>query len=91
MQLKKYIRNGLVLSSVVAATAIFSGSVMAAEFIIPLNIDMPNVAALAVGMYPDYEGSDDSAFGALPALNMQFDQRYIRIMGPIGANKPYKQ
>ena len=64
-------------------SAIFSGSVMAAEFIIPLDIDVPNVAALAVGMYPDYEGSDDNAFGAMPALNMQFDERYIRIMGPL--------
>jgi outer membrane protein len=82
MQLKRCVRNRLISLTAIAGSAIFSGSVMATDFIVPIDIDMPNVVALAVGVYPDYEGSDDDSFGALPAISLQFDERYIRLLGP---------
>jgi len=82
MQLKRCVRKNLILLTVITGSLIFSGSVMAMDFVIPFDFDMPNVVAVAVGAYPDYEGSDDYAFGALPAINLQYDERYIRLMGP---------
>jgi len=47
-----------------------------------MMFDMPNVVGLAVGMAPDYEGSDDTKGAIAPAFNYQFDNRYIRLAGP---------
>jgi len=82
MQLKTCIRNSLISLTIIASSVIFSSSVMAMDFVVPFDFDVPNAASLAVGAYPDYEGSDDYAFGGLPALNLQFDERYFRLMGP---------
>ena len=82
MQLKRCIRYGLLSLTVIAVSAIFSGPAKAMDFVVPFDFDVPNAASLAVGAYPDYEGSVDYAFGALPALNLQFDERYFRLIGP---------
>jgi outer membrane protein len=58
------------------------GSVFAAaDFVVPLEFEVPDVVGLSVGVVPDYEGSDDYMFGALPALNLQFENRHIRLLG----------
>jgi len=82
MELKRGVRNGLISLAVISGSAIFSSSVMAMDFVVPFDLEIPNVVSVAVGAYPDYEGSDDYAFGGLPALNLQFDERYFRLMGP---------
>lgn len=81
METKKHFRKFLISLSIIIISLIFSGSVTAADFIVPISFDVPNVIALAAGVYPDYEGSDDDEFGALPALNLQWGHRYFRLLG----------
>ena len=62
--------------------ALLSGPACAMQDIvttIPLHV--PHVVSVAVGTAPDYEGSDDYTFAALPAANFQFDNRYVRLLG----------
>jgi len=53
----------------------------AQHLVIPIPGEVPNVVGVAVGVAPDYEGSDDYTFGVLPAINLQFENRYIRLLG----------
>ena len=49
------------------------------EFI-PVPLEIPHAVGVGVGIYPDYEGSDDYNFGAAPLFNYQFGERYIRLI-----------
>ena len=49
------------------------------EFI-PLSLEIPHAVGVGVGLYPDYEGSDDYSFGVAPLFNYQFGERYIRLL-----------
>jgi len=65
------------------AVLVFSPSAYASQDMLgAMMFDMPNVAGVAVGMAPDYEGSDDTKGIVGPAFNYQFDNRYIRLAGP---------
>ena len=48
---------------------------------VPISLEVPNIVGVVVGVAPDYEGSDDYTFGVLPAVNLQFENRYIRLLG----------
>jgi hypothetical protein len=57
------------------------------DIVVPLPLELPNVIGVALGAATDYEGSDDYMFGMLPAFNLQFDNRYIRLIGTsLGVN-----
>lgn len=47
----------------------------------PIPQGVPNVVGLAVGMVPEYEGSDDYEFAAVPIAQYTWDNRYIALSG----------
>ncbi len=51
------------------------------SFIVAVPHDRPNLAGLALGIAPDYEGSDDQTFGVLPAGQLTFGKRNVRLIG----------
>lgn len=52
------------------------------DLIFPVPIDsFPNIAMVGVGTAPDYLGSDDYLFGAVPALNWDVDFAIVKVMG----------
>ena len=51
-------------------------------FAIPVDPGTPNFAGFAFGAYPDYLGSDDQSFGAMPFLRLQLGgERFLRVLG----------
>lgn len=52
-----------------------------AQFV-PLDFEVPNVAAAGGGFVPDYEGSNDYIFGVAPAFRYTFEkqERYIQLL-----------
>ena len=72
------------LSPLVALlSAIWLGPEARAQQNIPIAIpaDLPNVVGVGVGAAPDYEGSDDLTYGVLPAFQMTFGNRNVRLIG----------
>jgi outer membrane protein len=53
-----------------------------AQFV-PLDFEVPQIAALGAGALPDYEGSNDYTFGVAPVLRYTFEkqERYIQLVG----------
>jgi MipA family protein len=51
--------------------------------LVPVDLEVPHVAGVAVGFLPDYEGSDDYTFGIAPAFRYTFQrqERYIQLLG----------
>ena len=43
--------------------------------------DLPNLAGVGTGIAPDYEGSDEFTFGVLPAGQLTFGKRNLRLIG----------
>ena len=71
----------LYIVAILATLLVLNGPVAAQDFVVPIAVEVPNLVGVAVGVVPDYEGSDDDTFGALPAVNLQFENRYIRLLG----------
>jgi len=70
------------LVAILTSAVFLKGAVFAAaDFVVPLELEVPDVVGVSAGVVPDYEGSDDYMFGALPALNLQFENRHIRLLG----------
>jgi outer membrane protein len=53
----------------------------AQQGIIAVPPDLPNLIGVGFGIAPDYEGSDDFIFGVLPAGQLTFGKRNIRLIG----------
>ena len=51
------------------------------SFIVAVPPDLPNLVGVGFGIAPDYEGSDDQTFGVLPAGQLTFGKRNIRLIG----------
>jgi outer membrane protein len=82
MSLRNIFRLAAILTIVSVLNGPASAPVNAMEqFVSPIPGHIPNIASVAVGVVPDYEGSDDYTFGVLPALNLTFDNRYFRLLG----------
>ena len=50
--------------------------------LVPVELEVPHIAGVAVGFLPDYEGSDDYSFGIAPAFRYTFQkqERYIQLL-----------
>ena len=51
------------------------------SFIVAVPPDLPNLVGVGFGIAPDYEGSDDQTFGVLPAGQLTFGKRNVRLIG----------
>ncbi len=51
------------------------------SFIVAVPPDLPNLVSVGIGTAPDYEGSDDLTFGVLPAGQLTFGKRNLRLIG----------
>ena len=51
------------------------------SFIVAVPPDLPNLVSVGLGVAPDYEGSDDLTFGVLPAGQLTFGNRSVRLIG----------
>ncbi len=51
------------------------------SFIVAVPPDLPNLVGVGFGTAPDYEGSDDQTFGVLPAGQLTFGKRNVRLVG----------
>jgi outer membrane protein len=60
----------------------FAAEGFAADFMIPIEVpDAINMAGVAVGSYPDYIGSDDTAVGVAPYLRWDLgSNRYVQLL-----------
>ena len=49
---------------------------------VPLELDVPQVAGAALGFLPDYEGSDDYKLGIAPFVRYTFEkqERYVQLL-----------
>lgn len=58
------------------------GHARASDLIIPLELPQPNFFGVGAGGYPDYLGSDDTAFGAVPFGRASLGgERFINLLG----------
>jgi hypothetical protein len=63
-------------------------SARASDLIIPIEIAKPNFFGVGVGAYPDYLGSDDTAFGLLPMGRISIGgERYFSDPGIDSSNQ----
>jgi len=75
-------RRVMPLGAALMLVVLLGGPVHAmGDFVTPMPLHVPHIIGAAVGVAPDYEGSNDYNFGALPTLNYQFGNRYIRLLG----------
>ncbi len=51
------------------------------SFIVAVPPDLPNLVGVGFGTAPDYEGSDDQTYGVLPAGQLTFGKRNVRLIG----------
>ena len=74
---------GAVSAMVVLLSGVWLGPDARAQQSIPIAIpaDRPNIVGVGFGAAPDYEGSDDFTYGVLPAAQMTFGNRNIRLIG----------
>ena len=49
--------------------------------IVAVSPDIPDLIGIGFGIAPDYEGSDDVTFGVLPAGQLTYGRRNIRLIG----------
>ncbi len=61
--------------------ALGSLTVPARAQVVPLELDVPQIAALGIGVLPDYEGSDDYTMGVAPFFRYTFkgSERYLQL------------
>lgn len=66
----------------VLVAVVVSFSTPAPAQLIPLDVDMPQVAGLGVGVLPDYEGSNDYTMGVAPFARYTFkgNERYVQLL-----------
>ena len=67
----------VILSTVSVNSAFAQGAGL-----VPLELEVPTVAGVAVGFLPDYEGSDDYTIGIAPFFRYTFQkqERYIQLL-----------
>ena len=61
-----------VTAVVVATLTLGSGRASAQDAVVPLAMPEGNLAAVGVGAYPDYLGSNDYSIGAVPLVRYQY-------------------
>lgn len=64
------------------STASVNSAFAQSSGLVPVDLEVPHVAGVAVGFLPDYEGSDDYTFGIAPAFRYTFQrqERYIQLL-----------
>jgi len=80
-KMKTAIRVTVLVFALLFAVSVKS-SMAAGEALVPVELEVPRVAGVAVGFLPDYEGSDDYTFGIAPAFRYTFQkqERYIQLL-----------
>lgn len=79
--MKTVIRVALFIVALSLVVAVNS-SMDAAAQMVPLELEVPQVLGVGVGILPDYEGSDDYTFGIAPIFRYTFQkqERYIQLL-----------
>ncbi|TVQ87436.1 MAG: hypothetical protein EA400_11335 [Chromatiaceae bacterium] len=63
------------------ASLLLASSAAADELVIPLEFDLPNFAGLGVGAYPRYLGSNETAVGVAPLVQLGLGgERFVRLL-----------
>ncbi|MEX1300845.1 MAG: MipA/OmpV family protein [Desulfotignum sp.] len=71
----------MLLTAAVVMIQFQLSSARASDLIIPIEIAQKNFFGMGMGAYPDYFGSDDTAFGLLPMGRISFSgERYVSLL-----------
>ena len=76
-----FVRSLLIAAAFLLVSGLGPGANAQQSGIVAVPPDLPNLIGIGFGIAPDYEGSDELTFGVLPAGQLTFGNRNVRLIG----------